>query len=62
MIAEFYDGKLSLASNVVNLNCKKKKKKKKKKNTCKKKKKKKKKIPCHNKRQLLCLMPLIVSD
>ena len=30
MIAEFYDGKLSLASNVVNLNCKKKKKKKKK--------------------------------
>ena len=28
MIAEFYDGKLSLASNVVNLNCKKKKKKK----------------------------------
>ena len=29
MIAEFYDGKLSLASNVVNLNCKKKKKKKK---------------------------------
>ena len=27
MIAEFYDGKLSLASNVVNLNCKKKKKK-----------------------------------
>ena len=31
MIAEFYDGKLSLASNVVNLNCKKKKKKKKKK-------------------------------
>ena len=26
MIAEFYDGKLSLATNVVNLNCKKKKK------------------------------------